>query len=121
VISPDDRTLFYLASDGQGDQPLRVSSRTGTGSWPVGSPISGCEFQSHGDLVSQPTGVSADGLTLFFFDWARGQARAAWRSTADGTFEWFTDLGARENAQPNAACDRLYYTSPSGPAFSAIE
>jgi hypothetical protein len=121
AISPDDRTLFYLASGGQGNQPLHVSTRTGTDPWPVGSEIEGCDFEAHGDLYSHPTGVSADGLTLFFYDWARSQARAAWRETTTGPFVWFKNLGTIEHAQPNTACDRLYSTSPSGPAFSAID
>jgi hypothetical protein len=121
VISPNDRTLYYLVTDGESNRPLRISERTDSGPWPVGQEIAGCEFESHGDLFSQPTAVSADGLTLFFYDWARGEARAAWRRTAGGPFEWFEVLGALEHAQPNAGCDRLYYMSSTGLSFSTFQ
>jgi len=122
AFAPDDRTLYYLASDGQNDQPLRVSKRTGaTSAWPVGQAIMGCEFQSHGDAFVQPTGVAADGLTVFFYDFARREARAAWRATADGPFVWFKELGMRSSPQPNAACDRLYFTGSGGPSHASLD
>jgi hypothetical protein len=95
---------------GDEDYPLRYSERNGDEPWPVGAPLQACELKAHGSLVRNPTGVSADGLSLFFFDPALGQARAAWRPGDDVAFSWFADLGARNQAQPNAACDRLYHT-----------
>jgi len=121
VIAPDDRALYYLVSDGQSDQPIHVSRRTGAGPWPVGTRIEACEFQTHGGLVREPTGVSADGLTLFFDDPVRGQARAAFRETTNGPFVWFVDLGSRPRSQPNTACNRLYFTDLSGPAYGAAQ
>lgn len=121
VISPDDRTLYYLESDGTNDQPLRISTRTGTGPWPVGTTISACEFQTHQGVMRVPTGVSADGLTLYFLDFQRGIARAAWREVAGGPFVWFTDLGTRGRPQPNATCSRLYFTATTGPAYAEAD
>jgi hypothetical protein len=118
VISPDDRTLFYLVSDGTDDQPLRVSTRSGTGNWPVGTPIEACEFQTEAGIYRQPTGVSADGLTLFFVDYVRGKTRAAFRESTSDPFEWFVDLGTLDRAQPNADCSRLYFTATSGPSYA---
>jgi hypothetical protein len=118
VIAPDDRTLYYLVNDGQSDQPLRVSTRADSGPWPVGTPIEACEFQTHGGLQRVPTGVSADGLTLFFDDFVRGVSRAAWRETANEPFVWFIDLGTRSHPQPNTACNRLYFAAQSGPAYA---
>ncbi|HVR21385.1 MAG TPA: hypothetical protein VMS65_16845, partial [Polyangiaceae bacterium] len=120
-IAPDDRTLYYLVSDGQSDQPLHVSRRAGSGPWPVGTRVEACEFQTHDGRVRKPTGVSADGLTLFFDDPVRGQARAAFRETASGPFVWFVDLGTRPRSQPNTACDRLYFTEQSGPAYAVAQ
>ena len=110
VIAPDDRGLYYTVFGADDDYPLHYSERSGAEPWPVGEPIESCELKAQGSLVRQPTGVSADGLTLFFFDGVRGEARAAWRATPDAAFSWFVDLGARSRAQPNAACDQLYYT-----------
>ena len=113
ALSADDRTFFYLAfDDGPNTDPLRVSVRTGSEPWPVGVPIVACEFKGYGGtLVRTPTGVSADALTLFFFDGARGLERAAFRPTVDDPFVFFTNLADRNLAQPNTACDRLYFGS----------
>ena len=121
VISPNDRVLYYLESDGQDDQPLRVSERTGTGPWPVGTRISACEFQTHQGVMRVPTAISADGLTLYFSDFQRGISRAAWREAADGPFVWFTDLGTRGRPQPNATCSRLYFSATAGPGYAEAE
>jgi hypothetical protein len=121
VISPDDRALYYLESDGQNDQPLRVSERAGTGPWPVGSAISACEFQSYQGLMRVPTGISADGLTLYYSDFVRNVSRAAWREVANGPFVWFTDLGTRGRPQPNQSCSRLYFSAATGPAYAEAE
>jgi hypothetical protein len=110
VVSPDDQTLYYNVVTGDPvEYPLRVSRRSGFAPWPVGEPIESCELKGFGSVLRHPTGVSADGLTLFFFDVTRGVARAAFRRTEQGPFVWFTDLGPFAQASPNAACDKLYY------------
>ena len=121
VISPDDRELYYLESDGMDDQPLRISQRTGTGPWPVGTAISACEFQTVQGVLRVPTGVSADGLTLYFNDFVRGISRAAWREVADGPFVWFSDVGTRGRPQPNATCSRLYFSATTGPGYAEAD
>jgi hypothetical protein len=60
-----------------------------------------------------PHGISADGLTLFFFDGARGKARAAFRLSLAADFRWYEELANMAAPQPNATCDRLYF-SPTG-------
>jgi hypothetical protein len=110
LIAPDDETLYYNIYTGQDlEYSLHVSSRSGAVPWPVGVPIQACELKSFGSLVRHPTGASADGLTLFFYDPARNTARAGFRRTVGGPFVWFTDLGSRYQATPNQSCDRLYY------------
>jgi hypothetical protein len=121
AISPDDRTLFYTAGAADTEHPLRVSKRDGTGAWPVGEQLEQCEFEAHGGYGRYPTGVSADGKTLFFYDSWRGMARAAWRESSTSEFTWFRDLDELIVSQPNAACDRLYYSvaDPTSPILSA--
>jgi hypothetical protein len=110
ALSPDDRTLFYTVGAGDTQHPLRVSKRDDTGPWPVGEQLDQCEFEAHGGYGRYPTGVSADGKTLFFYDSWRGMARAAWRESTTSAFTWFRDLEELIVSQPNAACNRLYYT-----------
>jgi len=109
VISPDDLTLYYSAR-GVSDDTLRVSSRTGSEPWPVGRPLGECEFKAHPGGGRIPTAVSSDGLTLFYFDNPRNVMRAAFRPALDWPFLEFVDLPGRYSAQPNGACDQLYYS-----------
>lgn len=110
VIAPDDRGLYYTVFGADDDYPLHYSERSGTEPWPVGEPIESCELKAQGALARHPTGVSADGLTLFYSDAQSGRTRAAWKATEDAPFGYFVDLGARSRAQANGACDHLYYT-----------
>jgi hypothetical protein len=121
AISPDDRTLFYTAGAVDTQYPLRVSKRDDAGPWPVGEQLDQCEFEEHGGYGRYPTGVSADGKTLFFYDSWRGMARAAWRESNTSAFTWFRDLDELIVSQPNTACDRLYYSvaDPTAPILSA--
>jgi hypothetical protein len=118
VISPDDKSLYYAAwsLEAQTTYPLRVSSRTAGEEWPVGVPLEGCGFKAYGAFGPRPTGVSSDGLTLFYYDAARGTARAAFRATPNTPFGWFSDFPDHLRPQPNASCDRLYYSPRSGAA-----
>jgi hypothetical protein len=68
-----------------------------------------------------PTGISADGLTLYYSDFVRNVSRAAWREVANGPFVWFTDLGTRGRPQPNQSCSRLYFSAATGPAYAEAE
>jgi hypothetical protein len=121
IAAPDDRTLVYLVSDGRSEHLLHVSTRTGTGPWPVGTVIEACELRAHDALYRRPTAISSDGLTLFYDDYVRGIARAAWRETTSDPFVWFVDLGTRTRPQPNADCGRLYFTATSGPAYAEAQ
>jgi hypothetical protein len=121
ALAPDDRTLFYTVGAADTQYLLRVSQREGTGPWPVGEELEQCELEAHGGYGRYPTGVSSDGKTLFFYDSWRGMARAAWRESTTSAFTWFRDLGERLVSQPNAACDRLYYSvaDPTASLLSA--
>jgi hypothetical protein len=121
VVAADDQTLLYNAMSEAGAWRLLISNRDADEAWPVGEPVPGCEFEAHGALVRRPTGIAADGLTLFFFDPDRGAARAAWRTSADEPFTFFRDLPGVGLAAPTALCDKLYYTGSVGqsPIFMA--
>lgn len=121
VFAPDDRTLYYTVGAVDERYPLHVSTRSGTGAWPVGEAIQSCELEAHSGYARYPTGVSSDGQTLFFYDSWRGKARAGWRTADSGPFTWFKDLGDLFVPQPNAACDHLYYSAadPASPILAA--
>ncbi len=113
VLADDDETLFYslnapLGSDGTS---LHVSKRTGAGDFPVGTVVDACELNQLSSGARRPTGLSKDLLTLFYYDEPRVKMRAAWRPSLDRPFDRFVDLPFHSAVMPNAACDRLYYSS----------
>jgi hypothetical protein len=112
VIAPDDRALYYSILGGTAGATLRYSVRTGAEEWPVGIPIEDCELEEHPRGKRQPTGISADGLTLFYYDAPRALSRAAYRAAIDAPFSLFVDLPGF-GVQPNASCERLYYSAPT--------
>lgn len=116
AFAPDDRTLYYAAGTTDERYPVRVSTRSASEPWPAGKAIETCEFEAHAGYPRYPTGASADGKTLFFYDSWRGKTRAAWRAAGSGSFTWFHDVGDWFAAQPNSACDRLYYSAGSAAA-----
>jgi hypothetical protein len=60
-----------------------------------------------------PTGWSADGLTLFYWDNATGVERAAWRERSTLDFVSATTIGTtQEYAIPSADCTQLYFSAP---------
>jgi hypothetical protein len=123
ALAPD---LLSLYAFGQtmfgGSYPTWVSTRANTTDpWPEPSVLDECELTSYQGRGQYPTGISQDGLTLFYFDSARRVSRAAWRETVNNDFTWFVDLDGFADAVPNAACDRLYYTSGSSIVFAAAQ
>jgi hypothetical protein len=110
VIGADDRILVYSATGPDVEYNIRVSMRAGDEPWPVGAPIEECELRATGGDVRTPTGISADGLALFYFDGPRGISRVAFRPALDWPFLNFVDLPDRLGIQPDATCDQLYYS-----------
>jgi hypothetical protein len=121
VVAADDRVLVYTAFSSEGEASLLISTRKDDGPWPTGEVVKGCEFAAHGSVIRRPTGIAADGLTLFYFDPDRGFARAAWRSSTDEPFSFFRDLKDVGRVAPSAACDKLYYSGSVGqtPLYTA--
>lgn len=111
TFSPDGLTLYYTFFSPGDQYPVHVSTRVSTSAtWPVGTTLQTCELRAYGSRAQTPSGVSADGLTLFYDDDARGRARAAYRATTSSAFSHFVDLGAWRSPQPNLGCDRVYFS-----------
>jgi len=122
VVSPDGLTLYYTEFGPEpSTHPLRVSVREDVDSpWPLGGAVEACEFETLDAQAYAPSGVSADGLTLFYEDDVRGVSRAAYRAEPRGAFAHFEELGPRVRVQPNLACDRLYFSEPGSPGISFV-
>ncbi len=114
VFSPDDRTLVYTAlAAGGTSYPVFLASREAGAAWPVGQALERCELSFKRGSWRRPTALSSDGLTLFFLDEVRGEARAAWRETTLDAFTWFEDLPQGRWSSVNHDCSRLYVQSPT--------
>jgi hypothetical protein len=112
VFASDDLTLYYSRYGAVNvTDTLWVSTRSAGATWPLGHKLAEPAFASVQDKRRDPTGISADGRTLFYWDATTGTERAAWRPGIGFAFDTFADIGTRSGAQPNTACDALYYAA----------
>jgi hypothetical protein len=111
VLSGDKRSFFFLVTPPGQPAHLREAAWDPVQrSWGLPSRVPNVEFeQAAGGKRRRPTGMSADGRTLFFFDEATNVERAAWRDAPSSPFQLFKDIGAFGEAIPNLRCDTLYY------------
>jgi hypothetical protein len=116
VLSSDDRTFYYSKYGSEGTVTVFAATRSDPVPWPLGTPVEGAPLLNDCGARRRPTGVSADGLTLFYYDESSGSERATWRKSTDSAFSGFVDLGSRIGAQPNAACTSLYFSLPAADA-----
>jgi hypothetical protein len=110
VLGADKRTLFFLVEAGGKATLYESRWDMSHGFWGAASSVSADALQnpdtSH---LRRPTGSSADGLTLFFFDESRTIERGAWRNRTTSPFTFISDLGSFDEAAPTTACDTLYH------------
>jgi hypothetical protein len=113
VLSADDHMFYYsVFGNGETNTIFRASRLFGGDSWPAGEAVGGASaLQAQGSLRRQPTGVSSDGQTLFFWDQVSGMERSAYLDVATGSFDAFVDLGPRAMAAPSYSCNALYYSA----------
>jgi hypothetical protein len=93
---------------------IAVSDNTGS-FWTKPAIVGQAELLASDPKRRRPTGLSSDGLTLFYWDEIDGKEKAGFRKTPmtfDLTFSGFVDLADKKDAQPTAKCNRLYFTNP---------
>ncbi|MBL8722372.1 MAG: hypothetical protein JNL79_40700 [Myxococcales bacterium] len=109
VLSKDGQSLFYTDLQRTAGTTLMVSLRLSDGTWDYPNPVDGAPFEMSGSQRRRPTGISADGLTLFFYDEVFGASYLAFRTPGSLLFPEtvaFSPTGRR--ATPTEACDRVY-------------
>jgi len=118
IVSSDDRTFYYSRYGGGRTATVFQTGRIfSTDPWSTATTAASsaaalmAQGAADGGLQRRrPTGISADELTLFYWDEVTSIERAAWIGMS-GDFQTFVDLGSRSGAEPNAACTTLYYSA----------
>lgn len=113
VIGATDTTFFYSVYGGGATSTIyRALRLTSTDAWSSGAALDvATDLQAQGSSRRQPTAISSDNRTLFFYDQVNSIERASWINESTGEFDTFADLGTRVWAAPNSACSTLYYSS----------
>jgi len=110
LLDPDDKAFLYSEYGGGSVDTIQRARRLFSGDpWSVGSPLVATELEASGAQRCRPTGLSADGRTLFFWDERLGKERAGFFAYSTDSFSSFLDVGQLIDAQPNADCTRLYH------------
>jgi hypothetical protein len=124
VLGADDNSFFYLLASPSAPPALYESRWDALQrAWTTGVALPNPELAiTSATRRRRATGASSDGRTLFFFDEATGQERAAWRDTTTSPFVQFLGIPGLSEAAPNYLCDTLYFQgtdSADGGAFIA--
>jgi hypothetical protein len=108
VSAGDDQLFFNSALDS--DSTIVRSTRTGQNTWNAPRAVNGGSLEGAAGQRRLPSGVSADGRTLFYFNEESAEQEARWRATSDASSPLYDmrSLGKRRGAVPNTACNRLY-------------
>lgn len=121
VLSSDDHTFIYLRGEGidQRHDAVYASTRASNITWPLGVAVHAIQLDALCGRYRRPTGLSADGLTLFYWDETVAAERATFRSAPTAAFAGSIDLGDSADAVPNAACSSLFFSVSTGGVSSA--
>ncbi|HTV20917.1 MAG TPA: hypothetical protein VMG12_19665 [Polyangiaceae bacterium] len=105
TLAADDRAFFYTRA-----LAVIESERSGVEPWPEGT-ARRLDYALNPGQQARISAVSADHLTLFFWDDQRSIENAAWRVFADEAFQRVVSLPVVPRAQPSADCGRLFFAS----------
>jgi hypothetical protein len=112
LLAKDDLHFYFTLDVPNANATLRQSARAeATSPWTFGQPITQPELAPTNGKLRHPTGISTDRLTLFYWDEALAEERAAFRLGEDADFSIFVGLGARPDGKVDSACTHLYYTA----------
>jgi len=112
VVSSGDTALFYSAGVFAGLPSVFTASRASSATaWSMTGPLNGAAFEASDGGEPVPSGIATDLRTIFYWDPVAITETAAWRVSAGDDFAQFVPLGpVYMFAQPNAACDAIYYS-----------
>ncbi len=122
VLSADGDDLVYSRYGLSQTLSIYESFQYGTGVWPPGSPESATSLAIAESVRKRPTCLSADRLTLFFWDESSGTAYGVFRNGPTDQFGSFEkSYGALMSVQANAGCSRLYYVAAASSGYALFQ
>ncbi len=116
VMGGDAKSFFFshFSTSYTGSYATLFESQRSGETWPFTSPSLGEILHASDQKRRQPTGVSIDLLTLFYWDEVNEDFRAAWRVNSQVPFEHseVLELGSGlRAAAPNGNCTRIHYSA----------
>jgi hypothetical protein len=119
VLSKNGDELFLADRSATKGGSILHSQLLSDGTWDDPVALPALFFEVDRAKLRRPTGISADALSLFFFDDRFEQADLAQRTAGTTTYPSFTALAPNGlSAMPTDACDRVYMSVPA-PALGA--
>jgi hypothetical protein len=112
VLSKDGKWLFYTDPTRTSGTSMNVSLRLSDGTYDDPNPIPEDRLiMVGGKYRRRPSGISADGLTLFYFDEAIGASFLAFHPPGSLGFDgFFAFAPSGSGATPSESCGRVYLT-----------
>lgn len=111
IVSADDFAFYFSQFGGDLSSTIYEAVRSGSAAWPVGTAVAGDMLKIEESKRRRPTGISSDRLTLFYWDESSSSERAAFRPDRNWPFDSMIELQNRAEAQPNAGCTQLYFST----------
>jgi hypothetical protein len=122
TLAPSALDLVYSHYGANAMLSVYETTRLTLGSnWQPGAGDNGPAIQESNGQRKHPTSLTADRLTLFYWDDMTQEGWYSLRSPASGSFNTGTALGsAYMSPQINADCSRLYYVTPGGGGWQLV-
>ena len=112
IVSGDDATLIYSVYSASSTTTIHVAKHASPGAaWTAtADTFGGADLDAANGKRRQPTGISGDQLTLYFWDQQKELQRGAWRLHVGDPFTYFEDYPQLAMAVPAGNCKKLYFT-----------
>lgn len=112
VLANDDSLLVYSQYSAVSTTTIHVAEHgSPAAAWALtADTFGGKELDASKGKLRRPTSMSADLLTLYFWDEVSAVQRAAWREQVGVPFTQFMDYPQLSHAVPTGNCKKLYFT-----------
>jgi hypothetical protein len=112
IVTGDDAELVYSQYSNASATTIHVAKHASpSAAWTTtADAMGGKELDAANGKRRRPTGISADRLTLYFWDEQSSTQRAGWREHEADPFTTFLDYPQLSAAAPSGNCKKMYFT-----------